>query len=654
MIEDMEALAGGPAVGWASGPLGAVQAARREIARQTAVEARALAAFAATRPASVDRQPGEQGAMAAERRAARPEVLADVSEWAAQELAMAVSIPTSTAEDQLARALTLVSRLPRVLAALETGLLHVGHLWPLLEKVAPIAERSVREGLERDLLAWVAGRQVTTPAQLGAKIRRECLARNVRTTARELAAALRRRGVSVRADRVDGMAVLTALLTVPEAEALLDALGRLADELQDDPAQGPPRTRQQKMADCLLDLVLRPGETRLPVVQAQLTVVAPIATLTGADQPGEIDGHPVPPEMVRALARGLDLLAGPDSTDGDSAAASADARPCAGLADADPVDADAALVAAEERWWAEVEARALRGEWGGEDDPAAEELERWWNREAELPAGGPDSGAPLPGFDCDVGPMPVDPAADPAMAPAAAPTDVATAFDTEPSWWAAADRAVNEASATQLDLERALARAHRAVQAAEIADLADRDTWDESPTARMSTAPDALAALAHATAGQRAALADLLNRTTGGGLADRPRIAVTDALTGALLALTDARELRAAAAAGRGLGPPGPTDGYRPGAVLDRFLRARDRRCRFPGCRRRVPRGGELDHNEPWPAGPTAASNLNGFCTPHHRGKHQAPEWHYDLSPDGVLTVTTPTGLTASTDPPPY
>ena len=85
-----------------------------------------------------------------------------------------------------------------------------------------------------------------------------------------------------------------------------------------------------------------------------------------------------------------------------------------------------------------------------------------------------------------------------------------------------------------------------------------------------------------------------------------------------------------------------------------RFVRARDRRCRFPGCRRRVPLGGELDHNIPWPDGATSAGNLEGFCTSHHRGKHQAPGWQYDLAADGTLTVTTPTGLVATTTPPPY
>ncbi|MGY1693854.1 hypothetical protein ACI780_02995 [Geodermatophilus sp. SYSU D00814] len=94
--------------------------------------------------------------------------------------------------------------------------------------------------------------------------------------------------------------------------------------------------------------------------------------------------------------------------------------------------------------------------------------------------------------------------------------------------------------------------------------------------------------------------------------ADRPRLALTDTL----LALTDLPGLRRAA---RGLGAPAESPGYRPAAALDRFLRTRDRHCRFPGCRRPVPRHGELDHHTPWPAGPTAAGNLAGYCTGHHR-----------------------------------
>ncbi|MGY1722470.1 hypothetical protein [Blastococcus sp. SYSU DS0533] len=125
-----------------------------------------------------------------------------------------------------------------------------------------------------------------------------------------VAAWLRERGVSVLSDRREGVAAFGALLTVPEAQALLDALGRYADAL-DEPED--TRTRGQQMADCLLDLVLRPDEEDRPAVQAQLTVVAGVRALLGGDQPGEIGGEPVPAEVVRALARALGLL--PESGD---------------------------------------------------------------------------------------------------------------------------------------------------------------------------------------------------------------------------------------------------------------------------------------------------------------------------------------------------
>ncbi len=210
------------------------------------------------------------------------------------------------------------------------------------------------------------------------------------------------------------------------------------------------------------------------------------------------------------------------------------------------------------------------------------------------------------------------------------------------------------------------------VRTAAAADAGDEDAWQAGPAGRLTDAEDALAALRSATDAQRELLADLLATTGGGGLVERPRIALTDALSGTLLALTDLPGMRRTGSCGRaaclrhatgcrhdltgrpGLGPPGPTNAYRPSAELERWVRARDRRCRFPGCRRRVPRGGELDHDRPYPLGPTSAENLAGYCTTDHRGKHQAPGWEHRLDPDGTLTVTTPTGLVAVTAPPPY
>ncbi len=684
-----------PPVALSSGPLGAVQAADREIARQTAVRARAVAAFAASRPAAVDRPQGSPGAMSGERWAARADLLRPVSEWATQELVVALSVSAAAAEVLLERSLTLVHRLPSTLDALEAGLLHPGHLGPLLDHVAPIADDALRAAIEQDLLAWAAGR-VTTPAQLGDKARREVLKRAARSAAHDLARAVRQRGVSARPDRVDGMSAVSALLTTPEAAALIKALGAYADALPADPADG--RSRGQKMADCLLDLVLRPGECGLPPVQVSLSVIAPLGALLGGDQPCEVDGHVVPAEVVRALLTALTGhrfpggepagTASDDATDtgsadsaaddtaADDSAAAAAAQTGTSTADAEAIDSDATGTAATSATAvdtdpADTEA-ADRATAMGEDDPLAgvsaadaatyaaeaDALSAWWDRiERRLAAGE---------FDRDPGPDdPDDPGPDHSGPDASWlpdldwPSDSGRSPDDDPAppgggWWARADDAVTAAGSALLAAERAVGHARRLVVTAQRADTADEAAWAAGPAGRVTAAPDALAALSAAGDQAKAALAGLLGATAGGGLTDRPRLVLTHALTGALATLTDLPTLHRAARAGTGLTRPPATGGYRPGAALDRHVRARDRRCRFPGCRRQVPRSGELDHTVPWPAGSTSAANLTGYCTTHHRGKHQAPGWRHTLAPDGTLTVTTPTGLTATTQPPPY
>jgi hypothetical protein len=282
-------------------------------------------------------------------------------------------------------------------------------------------------------------------------------------------------------------------------------------------------------------------------------------------------------------------------------------------------------------WSAQLEARILAGEFDTEPPPDA-----------------PDEDDPPPQLRTS--------AADPGFTgPDSTGSDPTGRGSTVPDgWWARADAAVQDAGSAVLTAQQALGHARRLVATARRADTGDETTWAESAAGRVTAASDALTALAAATEPARDTLTALLTATAGGGLADRPRLLLTDALTGALLVLTDLPALHRAAESGAALTPPAATGRYRPGAALDRHVRARDHRCRFPGCRRPVPNNGELDHTTPWPAGDTSAANLTGYCTGHHRGKHQAPGWHHTLAPDGTLTVTTPTGLTATTTPPPY
>lgn len=64
------------------------------------------------------------------------------------------------------------------------------------------------------------------------------------------------------------------------------------------------------------------------------------------------------------------------------------------------------------------------------------------------------------------------------------------------------------------------------------------------------------------------------------------------------------------------------TDRYRPTTDMRRYLKARDGRCRFPGCAASVHRC-DLDHTlEHSRGGPTACGNLSHLCRRHHSLKH--------------------------------
>jgi hypothetical protein len=86
-------------------------------------------------------------------------------------------------------------------------------------------------------------------------------------------------------------------------------------------------------------------------------------------------------------------------------------------------------------------------------------------------------------------------------------------------------------------------------------------------------------------------------------------------------------------------------ESYEPPQHLKDFLIARDRTCRFPGCRRSALLS-DLDHAESWESGGvTSADNIGALCRRHHRLKtHDG--WKIESFSDGSCTWTSPLGKT--------
>jgi hypothetical protein len=84
-------------------------------------------------------------------------------------------------------------------------------------------------------------------------------------------------------------------------------------------------------------------------------------------------------------------------------------------------------------------------------------------------------------------------------------------------------------------------------------------------------------------------------------------------------------------------------DSYQPPQDLVDYLIARDRTCRFPGCRQSAARA-DIDHAEAWEdGGETSAANLGALCRRHHRMKTTGG-WKLTSSEDGSCNWESPDG----------
>jgi hypothetical protein len=102
--------------------------------------------------------------------------------------------------------------------------------------------------------------------------------------------------------------------------------------------------------------------------------------------------------------------------------------------------------------------------------------------------------------------------------------------------------------------------------------------------------------------------------------------------------------------------PPFEVDGHDPSEAIARHVRAAAPTCSFYDCPRQA-RSCDLDHDTPWPRGPTSVTNLDPKCRRHHNAKTLGiVHTRLVAGPgNGPRTVhwTLPAGLQVTTTPEP-
>ena len=282
-------------------------AADRVIARAAADRARELAAFVRARPASLmDRGDGEVGAASAASRATRPRVLTAVSEWAVDEVAVALRMTGATAQKLLTDSLCSSTSCPRPWRCLEEGLISWDH--------ARVAHRAARARVRRQACR---GRGAGALAGGEGKMRCSCVSPRRRAVAPCLdAKAGMKRLIAPQRSRERHVAVypgeerhggsLPPWPPTPVARACLDALERYADACAvdgDGPDEGATHGRLSGRPDPAPRR--EAGSRRCRFCSPWWP---PPRRCSGATSPARSMGALVPAPMVRELAYELGLL----------------------------------------------------------------------------------------------------------------------------------------------------------------------------------------------------------------------------------------------------------------------------------------------------------------------------------------------------------
>jgi hypothetical protein len=243
--------------------------------------------------------------------AAQVRVLAAIQErdssklgLAQESVSLALQVPLRTAQGKLAQARTLVSELPKTLAAMARGSISGEHARALAEAVWQLPnDPALTTALEQAVLPPLLEGRCVTVSQFRQRVRRAAIRLDPVTAEERHQRALADRTVSYLPGE-DGMASLSVSLGAPEAQLIYTRLTAAATLL---PAHDP-RTMDQKRADLLVDAVLSglPVEG-LPALQGRrpaIQVVVSADTLLGLDdQPAQLTGYgPITAQTARRLA----------------------------------------------------------------------------------------------------------------------------------------------------------------------------------------------------------------------------------------------------------------------------------------------------------------------------------------------------------------
>jgi hypothetical protein len=235
--------------------------------------------LAADRPAELDPPPGSPGA---KRGGWAPDgELPGVSEFFTAELAMVLNCGRGTAAHLARRASTWREKLPATLAALAAGEIDERRARELAD-VLQHTSAEVARAVEAQLLGeacWLSLRA------LRARATELVLELDAEAAARRHEQAERAADVRCYPAPTEGMSTLTTDLAADDAAACYDLIDQLAGMLE---ADGDERPIGQLRAAVLSLLIRRPADHGLPDgIAAQLTVTAPLASLTGdATTPG--------------------------------------------------------------------------------------------------------------------------------------------------------------------------------------------------------------------------------------------------------------------------------------------------------------------------------------------------------------------------------